>query len=271
MRKAFTLIELLVVIAIIAILAAILFPVFAKAREKARQTACTSNLKQMGLAILQYVQDYDETFPVGSGYNGPCRGWAGQVYPYIKSYNVFACPDDTTVPTSGSGFFTMSYGMNVSLGTSTTGYNVYLPQTMSCLVAPASTVALLEVQGFQTWFVRTGLEGDSPSTAGFCMSYTSPKEDNMALTLAYQIANPSSNCSSGMSLNGTPVAYPPGPYAGYGANRHTGMGNYLFCDGHVKAIRPELVSVGMINDNGQTDAPVTTNNMGNMAATFSLQ
>ena len=69
-RRGFTLIELLVVIAIIAILAAILFPVFAKAREKARQITCTSNEKQLGLAFLQYVQDYDETYP--STY---CNGW----------------------------------------------------------------------------------------------------------------------------------------------------------------------------------------------------
>ncbi|MEN6304741.1 MAG: prepilin-type N-terminal cleavage/methylation domain-containing protein, partial [Armatimonadia bacterium] len=67
-RRGFTLIELLVVIAIIAILAAILFPVFAKAREKARQSSCLSNMKQMGLACLQYAQDYDEVLPAGMGY-----------------------------------------------------------------------------------------------------------------------------------------------------------------------------------------------------------
>src|SRR5438105_14223947 len=68
-RRAFTLIELLVVIAIIAILAAILFPVFARAREKARQTTCTSNVKQLGLAWMMYVQDYDETFPPNNSTN----------------------------------------------------------------------------------------------------------------------------------------------------------------------------------------------------------
>ena len=121
-RKAFTLIELLVVIAIIAILAAILFPVFAQAREKARQTACLSNMKQIGLAITQYIQDYDETFPRSIFYADPTNPYAGAnfsgsptwdnvVNPYIKDgqantqtsggFNVigrggpiFECPSD---------------------------------------------------------------------------------------------------------------------------------------------------------------------------------
>ena len=103
-RKGFTLIELLVVIAIIAILAAILFPVFAKAREKARQTACLSNIKQLGLGMTMYMTDYDDTYPnvdnradaVGSGaytnddlYN---RGWANHLNTYVKSTPMFKCP-----------------------------------------------------------------------------------------------------------------------------------------------------------------------------------
>lgn len=89
--KGFTLIELLIVIAIIAIISAILFPVFATAREKARQTACISNEKQLGLALIQYSQDYDERYP-GSGYYG--AGWAERIYPYVQSIGVFQCPDD---------------------------------------------------------------------------------------------------------------------------------------------------------------------------------
>jgi prepilin-type N-terminal cleavage/methylation domain-containing protein/prepilin-type processing-associated H-X9-DG protein len=89
----FTLIELLVVIAIIAILAAILFPVFAQAREKARQAACLSNTKQMSLGIMQYVNDYDETLPV-QGDNAQLRGrWFFQIYPYVKNLDVFTCPN----------------------------------------------------------------------------------------------------------------------------------------------------------------------------------
>ena len=94
-RRAFTLIELLVVIAIIAILAAILFPVFAKAREKARQSSCQSNCKQMGVAIMQYTQDYDETLPwtyvyYSTGAN--LAWWEDLTQPYIKNYQLVVCP-----------------------------------------------------------------------------------------------------------------------------------------------------------------------------------
>ncbi|BCM88523.1 hypothetical protein IAD21_00356 [Abditibacteriota bacterium] len=93
-RKAFTLIELLVVIAIIAILAAILFPVFARARENARKSSCMSNLKQIGLAELQYVQDYDETYS-GSFRDNPGTdrvSYPEMIFPYIKSTQIFTCP-----------------------------------------------------------------------------------------------------------------------------------------------------------------------------------
>ncbi len=125
-KRGFTLIELLVVIAIIAILAAILFPVFASAREKARQSTCASNMKQIALAMVQYVQDYDETYPqaytygmsqTGTACNTPGGGAApalgcdatgimsvsGLLNPYIKAYAVFVCPSDPNgglVPTN---------------------------------------------------------------------------------------------------------------------------------------------------------------------------
>src|SRR5436189_5484328 len=93
-RLAFTLIELLVVIAIIAILAAILFPVFAQARAKARQATCISNMKQIMLAEMMYVQDYDETHSWLWGWSPAFTPWMQQINPYVKNERVWLCPDD---------------------------------------------------------------------------------------------------------------------------------------------------------------------------------
>ncbi len=118
-RSAFTLIELLVVIAIIAILAAILFPVFARAREKARTTSCLSNLKQIGLSLGMYIGDYDETWPTMQVF-GPCAdynsapwsclgtygGIASLLTPYVKNIQLFRCPSDSAATTTNPGDYT---------------------------------------------------------------------------------------------------------------------------------------------------------------------
>jgi len=120
-NRGFTLIELLVVIAIIAILAAILFPVFAKVREKARQTSCASNLKQLALGVTQYVQDYDERFPTGwmnqstHVVDGKIQYWPYAIFPYVKSAGVYKCPDDSR--NHASSYLYNSNGINNGDGT----------------------------------------------------------------------------------------------------------------------------------------------------------
>ena len=104
-RQAFTLIELLVVIAIIAILAAILFPVFAQAREKARSTTCLSNFKQLGSAVIMYIQDYDGNYPL-AWYNTPAYGFDCVLLPYVKNLGVYDCPSNVTAPRLWNGYVT---------------------------------------------------------------------------------------------------------------------------------------------------------------------
>ncbi len=164
MKRGFTLIELLVVIAIIAILAAILFPVFARAREKARQTSCLSNLKQMGLAMLMYAQDYDEMFtrmghgtqtsPVVPGdvyfnYNSGAsylyfyRSWASNIYPYINNTQVFMCPS-TTYNCYGVAYGLPAYCLN-SRNVKVTFFNTSI--AMSDMLQPAQTLMITEKGG----------------------------------------------------------------------------------------------------------------------------
>jgi prepilin-type N-terminal cleavage/methylation domain-containing protein/prepilin-type processing-associated H-X9-DG protein len=233
-KQGFTLIELLVVIAIIAILAAILFPVFAKAREKARQASCMSNLKQLGLAFVQYTQDFDETFPEGNANHctpannatscyGYDAGWAGNIYAYVKSTQIYTCPDDPTAPvtTYSPPHTAISYGYNGQLGTANTPGNV-AGKALSQLSAPASTVLLGEVQG---------------STA----DVTNPNEATSCLIDYYRTPVCGAGESSVVSNVGGVVPF--GTYPSLPV--HTAGGNWLACDGHVKYLTPARVSGGI--------------------------
>lgn len=155
-KRGFTLIELLVVIAIIAILAAILFPVFQKVRENARRTQCLSNEKQIGLAFSQYNQEYDEAFPfyyAGHNAQGTALTWDVLLQPYVKSYGIMSCPDDSgpLVDLPGVASCKGSYTMMANIGDANDNLqNPSDPATTATLVslakisAPSLTVVVAE-------------------------------------------------------------------------------------------------------------------------------
>jgi len=218
-RRGFTLIELLVVIAIIAILAAILFPVFAKAREKARQSSCQSNLKQLSLAVLQYVQDYDECFPFLYMYDSPTRlrWWMDMIQPYINNWQTNICPSadpsSYTYARPAEGPNPLLYGycansMTTGDGTSPTGgYGLGGPirntrVKLSQLEMPAQTILLVDGAGTE-------------------------------LTRAER-----SDCWSG--------DYPTNPNC-YVRKRHNDTANWAFCDGHVKAMKGSQAAMWSIS------------------------
>jgi len=213
--SAFTLIELLVVIAIIAILASILFPVFARARENARRSSCSSNLKQIGLGVLQYVQDYDEKLPLMmtrhnvSGSFVPndanYRGWSEYVQPYLKSLQIYQCPSDPypPAPSGDNGYGYTDYGMN-NFCTPTACESYSTGVALATFDSPTLSVMLFELG-----------DGYAANGYGGCSDYNwTSANGNAAGQLAHAIAS---------TNNGH-----------YNAQIHLDGENVAFADGHVK-------------------------------------
>ncbi|RYG75030.1 DUF1559 domain-containing protein [bacterium] len=227
--KGFTLIELLVVIAIIAILAAILFPVFGRARENARRSSCQSNLKQIGLGLMQYTQDYDEKFPLrqygGAGLvnDGKVMSWRRTTFPYVKSTQIFACPSNQ--------------------------YNTGLPDDS---VAADMTSQGLPA-GSPTFPRSYGINGNNRDGKNAPTEYSSSQ--NLAAipsTATTILVTEYSYVSSEFPFNYTVASYANPVFSSRG---HLGNSNFLFCDGHVKAMKPQAtgspVNMWSIEEDGE--------------------
>jgi prepilin-type N-terminal cleavage/methylation domain-containing protein len=238
LKSAFTLIELLVVIAIIAILASILFPVFGRARENARRSSCQSNLKQIGLGIMQYTQDYDERYPSGlASPLSPDRrgiGWAGATYPYIKSTQIFVCPSAANVvaPTA-AGAVPISYAIN----------NFIADKSMAAIEDTARYVMLSETDNKLSVFItRIDEAGGYKSPSDFGSDLVTKSDTGL---------EPCCNEPASMDLISAAGRFRDvtGSSNASAANkpRHFEGADFLLADGHVKWYRGSSVTMSAAN------------------------
>ena len=255
-KRGFTLIELLVVIAIIAILAAILFPVFAQARAKARQTACLSNSRQIGMGILQYVSDYDEQFPAGIGQIGKKRvwggeGWAGQCLVYLKSPEIFRCPDDLT-SNGVVGNRLVSYGFNVNfLNLPDEGDKESSPPPpavhISALNSPTNSALLFEVSGVLVNLSDSSEGSAPPLKSGRNFSASGNGLDNRLYAQLDWKTRTENQYETGYLGSRKPKQSDQTQFQKTDG-RHSLGANYLLSDGHSSWIRGSAVSSGLNAD-----------------------
>jgi prepilin-type N-terminal cleavage/methylation domain-containing protein/prepilin-type processing-associated H-X9-DG protein len=252
-RSAFTLIELLVVIAIIAILAAILFPVFAQAREKARQSSCLSNLKQTATGIMMYIQDYDEVMPLSQwpaafpaepnvpAFPNDSRKWPELIQPYLKNWQIMRCPSIAEDPFgiwNGSQTNIKWWYNWMSYPSYAYNWN-YLNQNTDCTRLPGLPVGIGAIgQPAQTVLV---VDAKNVGQSGW---YTSESVDSPAALWAPDCCTwGNGGWGSGSWADTENYASKP-TYTGQFAPRHNGGGNVAFCDGHVKWMTPGALAAG---------------------------